>query len=195
MEVEELKSIYQKSNKELDNKNIEFNSGIIHSKCWFLKHRNAIEGTICIITSIIILIFVFGKIQKSDIISLNTLIVCIAGGIIALYPFTKGVFTILFHFKEKQWEYSVNYMIHTRLINQLYFVYERMFWLWILLPLVLIALPFIAVNWIIMPEGTAITYCMTAGIIYLTTLIVLSKWLWKKRKAIISRIKDIENEK
>ncbi|MDD3152000.1 MAG: hypothetical protein PHE45_03740 [Bacteroidales bacterium] len=86
-------------------------------------------------------------------------------------------------------------MIHTRLINQLYFVYERMFWLWILLPLVLIALPFIAVNWIIMPEGTAITYCMTAGIIYLTTLIVLSKWLWKKRKAIISRIKDIENEK
>lgn len=194
MELEELKSAYQKSNQTLNN-NTSLNSRIIYSKCWLLRHKNAIEGTICIITSIIILIFVFGKIQKSDIISLNNLIVGIVAGIIALYAFTKGVFTILFHIKEKQWEYSVNYMIHTRLINQLYFVYERMFWLWILLPLVLIALPFIAVNWITIQEGTTITYCMTAGIIYLTTLIVFSKRLWEKRQAIIFKIKDIENEK
>ena len=77
---------------------------------------------------------------------MRDIIIVVITVIIAIFCLVKGIFTLLFYFKEKKYDVSVNKFIIQELYNQLYFIYERLFWLWLMIPLILLVLPFICAN-------------------------------------------------
>lgn len=120
-------------------------SFLLARKSFLYKNKNVISGIMCIISSIILSIIILTRISCLQFVMRDIVIVVITV-IITIFCLVKGVFTLLFYFKEKKYDVSVNKFIIQELYNQLYFIYERLFWLWIMLPLILLVLPFICAN-------------------------------------------------
>ena len=73
----------------------------------------------------------------------------------------------------------------THAYNRLYFVYERMVWLWFLAPVLLATLPsFLGLY-------GSMTYWIIASIVYLVALASFSRPLWRKMKQLKEEIHQL----
>lgn len=114
-------------------------------RSFLYKNKNAISGIMCILLFIILSVVLLTRISSLQFVMRDIIIVVITV-IIAIFCLVKGIFTLLFYFKEKKYDVSVNKFIIQELYNQLYFIYERLFWLWLMIPLILLVLPFICAS-------------------------------------------------
>ncbi len=189
MEIEELKSAWQKKNKNLDNKSNDYNVILLDHKSWFIRNRIAIEGLLCIILSLFLMVMLI--IQNFNLENYSTIIIYTFWLIIAIYTLVKGIFTLLFFIKSCNLNTATSKFIQINLKNRLYLVYEKMIWLWFILPITIAILPFVVVNLMTIRENTILIYTITVGILYLIVLLVFSKSLWQKKRIILARIREI----
>lgn len=154
--------------------------------CWLKKHKNGLNGAICIVVAIVLLVsmMIYGGrwTSNNDAVSVVTIL-------IALYAFTRGVFTVVLDYRENDLGLSVYRHVCMELYNQLLFVYERMFWIWVLLPVLT------ACCWLIVEnEETRKWMVAVMGTISIASLAVFTKPLIRKRRYLRKRIKKIEND-
>ncbi len=190
MELEELKSKWKKYNTETYNNEDAGNLIIITHKSWIKRNIVALEGILSVIVSIS-LIFTLFK-QKTDLIGSKNLIIHICWFIISIYTLVKGIYTLIFFIDINKLDMESSKFLRNNLKNQLYFVYEKLTWLWFLIPIIIITLPFIVKQFLIISQKTIIIYSLIISVFYLITLLIFSKILLKKKHNIISKIKKIE---
>ncbi|HPW67464.1 MAG TPA: hypothetical protein PLY32_06200 [Salinivirgaceae bacterium] len=192
MEIDELKSAWQKKNKKLDSRGDDCCVIVFEHKSWFVRNRIAIEGLLCIIVSLFLIAML--AIQNFNFVNKSTMFIYISWFIIAIYMLVKGVFTLLFFIKSCKFDMATSKFLQINLKNQLYFVYEKMIWLWFILPLIIVVFPFLAIKHVDIQEDTILIYSIAIGILYLIALLVFSKSLWQKRRKLLSEIREIRLE-
>ena len=104
--------------------------------CRLSQYQNGISGCASLLAGVLLLAVLVLE-AKEAIITGSNLTVWIAALIISLYCLTKGVFTLFFYRKERRFEASVHQYAILSVHNQLFFLYERMLWLWLLLPILI----------------------------------------------------------
>ena len=105
--------------------------------------------------------------------------------VLAWYCLVKGFFTQLFQVKETGFGAYVHQHLITHAYNQLYFVYERMVWLWFLAPVLLATPPsFLGLN-------DSMAYWIIASIIYLLAFASFNRLLWSKMKQLKHEIQQL----
>ena len=128
---------------------------------------------------------------KEAIITGSNLTVWIAALIISLYCLTKGVFTLFFYRKERRFEASVHQYAILSVHNQLFFLYERMLWLWLLLPILIGTAP--TVIYLLSGQNIGTTaYRLTSAILYVTLLLVCSRPLFRKYRRLRKELEEIQ---
>ncbi len=187
MELEELKSKWKKYNIQPHDKN---NFIIIPQKSWIQRNIIAVEGVLSIIVAVFLIFMLI--VQKTDVVDTKNLIIYICWFIISIYTLVKGIYTIFFFINMSKLDMESSKFLRNSLKNQLYFVYEKLTWLWLLIPLIIITIPFFIAKFITTPQGTLFVYSLIVSILYLITLLVFSKILWQKKQEIISEMKKIE---
>ncbi len=153
---------------------------------WFKKHKNGVNGTICICVALVLLVSL--AVLKSKMASSNPMLP-LSVIIIAVYAFVRGVFTIVFDFRENNFGVPVYQNIRIALYNQLFFVYERMLWIWFILPVIIVGvLVFIEDlemrKWVVIMVGS----------IELLLLALFSKRLLQKHRKLRNKINRIEQD-
>ena len=154
---------------------------------WMKQYRNCIDGALCVAASLFLVVSLafLGNDAISNYCLVSGLVV-----VIALYALVRGVFTLAFGLKENDLGLSVYQHIRVELYNQLFYVYEKMLWLWMMLPLLIVASTFVFSKYL---EGIKWIY-VVIGIVYVVLLAVFSKTLIRKRRHLRKRIKEIEND-
>jgi hypothetical protein len=153
---------------------------------WFKQHRNGISGIICLVVAVLLPTLMTLEMKHIALTPYNLGVITFTV-VITLYCLVKGIFTLLFQAKETKYGTSVHQYLITNAYNRLYFVYERMVWLWALLPILLAALPsFIGLS-------NNIAYWVIASVIYIVALLSFSRPLWRKMKQIKAEIKQFNN--
>ena len=154
------------------------------------RHKNGISGCACLLAGVLLLAVLVLK-AKDAIITGNNLTVWIASLIIALYSLTKGVFTLFFYRKERRFEASVHQYAILSVHNQLFFLYERMLWLWLLLPILIGTAP--TVIYLLSGQNIWTTaYRLTSAILYVTLLLVCSRPLFRKYRRLRKELEEIQ---
>lgn len=190
MELEELKDEWQKYNRTLSDKSGGSHRITIRKKSWFIRNKIAISGVACIATALLLFVLLLIHIMGSKNEMNFAIIICCS--IIGLYAFVKGIFTLLYFRTINKIDNGVYKFMHNNLRNQLFFVYEQMLWLWVLLPCVLTFFPIIFVQNTPIQEGFYRIYLISVGIIYLIIVFVFSRIVCRKRRKILSEINHIE---
>ena len=150
---------------------------------WLKKHRNGVNGAICIAVALFLLVsLVIYGIRENGTISGVTIL-------IAMYAFTRGLFTMVLGFKENDLGLSVYKHVRIELYNKLFFVYERMLWIWVLLPVITIC------SWFVVGNEEGRKWCVVVmGLISMVLILVFTKPLIRKKRGLHKRIKEIEND-
>lgn len=154
------------------------------------RHKNGISGCACLLAGVLLLAVLVLK-AKDAIITGNNLTVWIASLIIALYSLSKGVFTLLFYRKERRFEVSVHQYAILVVHNQLLFLYERMLWLWLLLPVLIGTVPAIISLLNGQNIGTMV-YWFASAVVYVTLLLVCNPLLFRKYRRLRKELEEIQ---
>lgn len=95
--------------------------------------------------------------------------------VLAWYCLVKGFFTQLFQAKETGFGAYVHQYLITHAYNQLYFVYERMVWLWFMAPVLLATPPsFLGLN-----DSTAYWILSRGiGLVGVVFCLIVTKWAY-----------------
>lgn len=109
-------------------------------RSWFEQRKNGISGVVCLVVAILLPALMVLQLRQILLTPYNFGIVTVIM-VLSLYCLVKGIFTLLFQSKETEFGTSVHQYLITNSYNRLYFVYERMVWLWILFPVLLATLP------------------------------------------------------
>ena len=153
---------------------------------WLKKHKNGVNGAICIAVALALLvslvIYAGRGIYDNEVVSFVAIF-------IALYACTRGVFTMVFDFKESDMGVSVYRHVRIELLNQLFFVYEHMIWVWGLLPIIEIGCLLFVRN-----EELPMWSAIVLGSVSITSIAVFSKPLIRKSHCLHKRLKEIEND-
>ena len=161
-------------------------------KWTFRDYNYLIQGTVCVLTAFLLLSIVILKIKQMEIHIANIVFsFCIL--LIATFCLTKGIYTIIFHFRKSEFSKSVCQHLLSHAYNQLYFTYERMLWLWFLAPVLLVSFPLITSQLIIVSDWLTIIYFIIL-VIYGVLLWVFSKPLWRKKSFWKNEINRLSNE-
>ena len=132
-------------------------------RSWFKQHKNGISGVVCLVVAILLPTLMVLQLKQILLTPYNFGIVTVIM-VLSLYCLVKGIFTLLFQSKESEFGTSVHQYLITNSYNRLYFVYERMVWLWILFPVLLATLPsFIGLK-------NSMTYWIIAVSLYIVVL-------------------------
>ena len=154
------------------------------------RHKNGISGCACLLAGVLLLAVLVLE-AKEAIITGSNLTVWIAALIISLYCLTKGVFTLFFYRKERRFEASVHQYAILSVHNQLFFLYERMLWLWLLLPILIGTAP--TVIYLLSGQNIGTTaYRLTSAILYVTLLLVCSRPLFRKYRRLRKELEEIQ---
>lgn len=188
-ELNELKAAWQRLNTRQAEKHPEDFNFVFSRKSWFLQNRTALEGIACVSVSLIGATFVALNVSSFNDMPLSF----IFGIVLFVYVFVKGLFTLFFFNTKRQLDYTVNRFRLCQLKNKLFFVYERMLWLWFLTPALLIILPMVLAEYKKMPEDTRLLYCVCFGILYLLALCLFSRPLLRKRRSLKAEIEEIKS--
>lgn len=161
-------------------------------KWTFRDYNYLIQGTVCVLTAFLLLSIIILKIKQIDIYIANIVLsFCIL--LIATFCLTKGIYTIIFHFRKSEFSKSVCQHLLSHAYNQLYFTYERMLWLWFLAPVLLVSFPLITSQLIVVSNWIIIIYFVISGG-YVVLLLVFSKSLWQKKSFWKREIGQLSNE-
>lgn len=106
-------------------------------------YRNHIEAVICFLSSVLVAIISVQICIENDPISKKITFIYMLGFIISLYALVKGIFTLIFAIEKNRLHESVSKYALILLKNELYHIYERFLWLWVLAPICLIVIFFI----------------------------------------------------
>ena len=149
---------------------------------WLNDHKKGVSGMICIAVAVVLLVSLvsFGW---------SVCVASVGAVFLAVYAFVRGAFTIVFDLKENNLGEPVYQRVLIDLYNQLFFVYEKMLWVWALLPIIVIGCllfieDLVARKWIVVVIGS----------ISIVLIAVFSKQLIRKRRYLCKRIKDIEKD-
>lgn len=153
---------------------------------WLKKHRNSVNGAICIVIALVLLVSLVIYGCRGNV---NDGVVSVVTMLIAMYAFTRGLFTIVLSFKEKDLGLSVFRYVRIELYNQLFFVYERMLWVWFLLPMITVCSWFVVEN-----EEWRKLGVVVMGSISILLIAVFTQPLIRKKRCLRKRIKEIEND-
>ena len=154
------------------------------------QHQNGISGCASLLAGVLLLAVLVLE-AKEAIITGSNLTVWIAALIISLYCLTKGIFTLFFYFKERRFEASVHQYAILSIHNQLFFLYERMLWLWLLLPILIGTVP--TVIYLLSGQNIGTTaYRLTSAILYVTLLLVCSRPLFRKYRRLRKELEEIQ---
>lgn len=154
------------------------------------QHQNGISGCASLLAGALLLAIMISE-TKEAIITGSNLAVWIAALIIAFYCLTKGIFTLFFYFKERRFEASVHQYAILSIHNQLFFLYERMLWLWLLLPILIGTVP--TVIYLLSGQNIGTTaYWFTSVVLYATLLLVCSHPLLRKYRQLRKELEEIQ---
>ncbi len=189
MELEELKDVWQKYNSRMGDNTSGFDNISVQKKSWVVRNKIAISGGGCIVIAlllfVLLLVHIIGSKEKTN------LVVIICCSVLGMYAFVKGVFTLLYDRTINKTDNEVNKFMLDNLKNQLYFVYEQMLWLWILLPFVLLVLPLVVGQSTPIQESFFMGYYILVGVLYLILVVVFSKMLCRKKRKLLSEINQL----
>ena len=161
-------------------------------KCTFREYNYLIQGTVCVLTALLLFAIIAIKIKQMDNHIANiVLLFCLL--LIATFCLTKGIYTIIFHFRKAEFSKSVGQHLLSHAYNQLYFTYERMLWLWLLAPVILVTFPLIA-SWSIVANTWLTIVYFVISVVYGILLWVFSKSLWRKKSFWKNEINRLSNE-
>ena len=153
---------------------------------WLKKHGNSINGAICIAIALVLLVTLVIYGCRGNI---NHGVVSVVTMLIAMYAFTRGLFTMVLGFKENDLGLSVYKHVRIELYNKLFFVYERMLWIWVLLPVITIC------SWYVVEiEDWRKWGIVVMGSISIVLMSVFTQPLIRKSRCLRKRIKEIEND-
>jgi hypothetical protein len=155
-------------------------------RSWFKRHKNGISGIVCLVVAILLPTLMVLQLKQILLTPYNFGIVTVIM-VLSLYCLVKGIFTLLFQSKETEFGTSVHQYLITNSYNRLYFVYERMVWLWILLPVLLITLPSI------IGLNKSATYWIIAASLYIVSLLSFGRPQWRKMKQLKEEINQLDN--
>lgn len=164
---------------------------LLKQKSWLARHVNAVSGVACLVVAIVLFVVWIGH-MKEPSLSFYETSVRIAVLVIALYCLLKGVFTLVFHAKTSAFEAPVHQFAITEAYNRLYFVYERMVWLWVLAPALLAVVPALFG----MTGGARKTYAFVALAAFVVLLLAFGRPLARKRRQLkreIMQLKQLNN--
>lgn len=153
---------------------------------WFKLHRNGISGIVCLAVAVLLPTLMLSE-MKQIAMTPHNLSVAIITILLALYCLTKGIFTLLFQAKETEFGTSVHQYLITSAYNRLYFVYEKLVWLWVLPPILLATLPSF-LGW-----NDSKVYWIIAVSLYIVALLSFSRPLWCKMKRLKEEIQQLNN--
>ena len=156
-------------------------------KSWLARHVNAVSGLVCIVAAIALFIGWIGRMRQPSLSFYETS-VRLAVLVIALYCLMKGVFTLAFHLKERKFDVSVHQFLIGETYNRIYFVYERMVWLWVLLPALLVVVP--ALFGIATNYGSY--YWLVAAVVFIIMVLAFSPLLVRQLKRLKQEIKSLK---
>lgn len=160
---------------------------------WIGRHKNAVSGMVCILASIILAVGLFSELGTRDF-DINKWLIFIGVMVLGLYLLVKGVSTLLFHRKESEFGQSVCSRLLVELQNQLFFVYERLFWVWVLLPLLMITVPFLIKGQMggdfVIPFG----YWAVAGVMIVLSSLLFGRPLLLKKRKLKKKIGQLKND-
>ena len=153
-------------------------------RSWFKQHRNGISGVVCLAVAVLLPTLLMLQMKQLAFTSYNLGVITYTV-VFTLYCLVKGIFTLLFQAKETEFGTSVHQYLITNAYNRLYFVYEKMVWLWFLAPVLLATFPsFLGLN------GN-MTYWIIASIVYLVALVSFSRPLWRRMKQLKEEIHQL----
>ncbi len=158
--------------------------------CRLSQHQNGISGCASLLAGVLLLAVLVLE-AKEAIITGSNLTVWIAALIISLYCLTKGVFTLFFYRKERRFEISVHQYAILVIHNQLFFLYERMLWLWLLLPVLIGTMPAIMSLLNGQNIGTTV-YWFASAVVYVTVLLVCNPLLFRKYRRLRKELEEIQ---
>ena len=186
MDLEDLKSEWRKSALMTD----ENHDGmvIVREKTWFAENRTAIDGVLCIMVGMLLLIVMM---LKWTFLSGNGIATCLLLFLIAVYALVKGVFTMLFFRDKRRLDEEVNKFILCNLKNRLYFVYERMLWLWGVLPAVLLYSAFALKRCFDINSELFVVCCFSAGVLYIVVQFIVGQILLRRKRHLLSDIEKM----
>ncbi len=150
-------------------------------KSWLKQHRNGISGIVCLAVAVLLPTLLVLQ-MKQIVLSPYNLGIITFTVVLAWYCLVKGIFTLLFQAKETEFGTNVHQYLIINAYNRLYFVYERMVWLWFLSPVLLATLPsFLGLY-------DSMIYWIITSIVYLVALASFSRPLWRKMKQLKEEI-------
>lgn len=153
-------------------------------RSWLKQHRNGISGIVCLALAVLLPSLLVLQMKQIVLSPYNFGIITFTV-VLAWYCLVRGIFTLLFQAKETEFGTSVHQYLITNAYNRLYFVYERMVWLWFLTPVLLATLPsFLGLY-------DSMIYWIIASIIYLVALASFSRPLWRKMKQLKEEINQL----
>ena len=155
-------------------------------RSWLKQHRNGISGIVCLAVAVLLLTLLVLQ-MKQIVLSPYNLGIITFTVVLAWYCLVKGIFTLLFQTKETKFGTSVHQYLITSAYNRLYFVYEKMVWLWILLPILLATLPSF-LGW-----NDSKAYWIIAASLYIVALLSFSRPLWRRMKHLRKEIKQLND--
>lgn len=147
---------------------------------WSLRdHNYLIQGSVCVVAAVLLFAITVIRIKQMELHVANiALLFCVF--LIATYCLTKGIYTIIFHFRKSEFGRSVCRHLLSHAYNQLYFTYERMLWLWFLAPVLLVSVPLVASRFMSTNRWLTMVYFFV-WVVYGVLLWAFSKSLWRKR--------------
>lgn len=159
----------------------------IHNKH---DYKNLVSGIVCVLSAVILVVSVF--LMKNDTVSFKNSMVMVVAIVLAFYICVKGVFTLLFYFKEKQmfnavYKYNLVYQY-----NQLFFAFEKIVWFYLFIPFFLVFLPKIVSEFVVLDKQWLVLYIICSSIFALILVFALGATLFRKIKKLQYKIKEIK---
>ena len=170
-------------NEEVDVPEIK----ISKRKSWLSRHRNGLSGVACLVAAVVLVVGWVGRMGQPSLSFYESSVRC-SVLIIALYCLVKGVFTLVFQARENEFDASVHQSLIKDAYNRLYFVCEKMVWLWVLLPALLVAVPMLFG----VEGGHRNTYWLVAAAVFIVVVAVFSPPLLRKLKQLKQEIKQLK---
>ena len=153
-------------------------------RSWLKQHRNGFSGIVCLAVAVLLPTLLVTQMKQIASMPHNLGVITFTV-VLAWYCLVKGIFTLLFQAKEIEFGISVHKHLITSAYNRLYFVYEKMVWMWFLAPILLATLPsFLGLN-------SSMTYWIITSIVYLVALASFSRPLWRKMKQLKEEIHQL----
>lgn len=185
MDLEYLKSEWKRSAELAD----DGHEGVkVKDKSWFVSNKTAIDGVLCILVGALL---VAAMVLKWSYLSSNGFIACLIVLVIVVYAFVKGVFTILFSIQKRHYDNEVNKFMLCNLKNRLNFIYERMLWLWVIIPIILLYCAFALRRFVDLSlESIAVCYFLI-GVSYFIAQFFIGHALMTQKRRLLSDIRKL----